>query len=35
MADPAIRTEALHKTYGRRRGLAGLDLEVDTGEVYG
>jgi ABC-2 type transport system ATP-binding protein len=23
------------KTYGRSRGLAGLDLRVDTGEVYG
>jgi len=30
-----IRTEALTKYYGRRRGLAGLDLEVLPGEVYG
>src|SRR4051794_5814540 len=36
MADAAIRTESLVKTYGRgSRGLAGLDLEVRTGEVYG
>jgi ABC-2 type transport system ATP-binding protein len=32
-----LRTEALTKLYGRRRrrGLAGLDLEVRSGEVYG
>jgi ABC-2 type transport system ATP-binding protein len=30
-----IRTQALTKSYGRRRGLAGLDLEVHEGEVYG
>ncbi len=30
-----IRTEGLTKFYGRRRGLAGLDLEVRAGEVYG
>jgi ABC-2 type transport system ATP-binding protein len=30
-----IRTEALTKLYGRRRGLAGLDLDVQSGEVYG
>jgi ABC-2 type transport system ATP-binding protein len=30
-----IRTEALTKSYGRRRGLAGLDLDVREGEVYG
>ncbi|SDZ40559.1 ABC-2 type transport system ATP-binding protein [Micromonospora pattaloongensis] len=35
MADLAISTEKLVKTYGRNRGLAGLDLAVDTGEVYG
>lgn len=35
MAEPAIRTEGLVKTYGRNRGLAGLDLDVRTGEVYG
>jgi ABC-2 type transport system ATP-binding protein len=34
MTDP-IQTEALTKSYGRRRGLAGLDLEVHPGEVYG
>ncbi|QGN47483.1 ABC transporter ATP-binding protein [Micromonospora sp. WMMD558] len=35
MADPAISTENLVKTYGRTRGLAGLDLRVEPGEVYG
>jgi ABC-2 type transport system ATP-binding protein len=35
VADLAIRAENLTKTYGRRRGLAGLDLAVQTGEVYG
>jgi ABC-2 type transport system ATP-binding protein len=36
MADTAIRTDNLVKTYRRgSRGLAGLDLEVKTGEVYG
>jgi ABC-2 type transport system ATP-binding protein len=35
MVDAAISTERLVKTYGRSRGLAGLDLHVDTGEVYG
>jgi ABC-2 type transport system ATP-binding protein len=35
MAELAIRTEHLTKTYGRNRGLAGLDLEVNTGEVFG
>jgi len=30
-----IRAEALTKYYGRRRGLAGLDLDVRPGEVYG
>jgi len=44
MADLAVHTEQLTKTYGRRRGLstsgrrrglAGLDLAVATGEVYG
>jgi beta-exotoxin I transport system ATP-binding protein len=34
MTDP-IRTEALTKSYGSRRGLAGLDLDVREGEVYG
>src|SRR3712207_120367 len=36
MAEPAISTRHLTKTYGRgSRGLAGLDLRVETGEVYG
>ena len=36
MAESAISTEDLRKTYGRgSRGLAGLDLQVKTGEVYG
>ena len=30
MADAAIRTEALVKNYGKSRGLAGLDLEVEV-----
>lgn len=30
-----IETERLTKSYGSRRGLAGLDLEVTAGEVYG
>jgi ABC-2 type transport system ATP-binding protein len=30
-----IRTEGLTKFYGGRRGLAGLDLEVRAGEIYG
>ena len=30
-----IRTEALTKHYGSRRGLDGLDLEVRQGEIYG
>ena len=35
MADTAITTEQLTKMYGRSRGLAGLDLDVRPGEVYG
>ncbi|WP_422773886.1 ABC transporter ATP-binding protein [Plantactinospora sp. WMMC1484] len=35
MAEPAISTEQLVKRYGRSRGLAGLDLRVEPGEVYG
>jgi ABC-2 type transport system ATP-binding protein len=35
MADAAIETEDLVKTYGRNRGLTGLDLRVERGEVYG
>ena len=31
----AIRTEALAKTYGKRRGLDRLNLEVRLGEIYG
>lgn len=30
-----IRTEGLTKFYGERRGLDGLDLEVEAGEIYG
>jgi ABC-2 type transport system ATP-binding protein len=33
--EEVIRTEQLVKTYGRSRGLAGLDLAVRRGEVYG
>jgi beta-exotoxin I transport system ATP-binding protein len=35
MSEPVIRTERLSKSYGRRRGLDGLDLEVQPGEVFG
>jgi ABC-2 type transport system ATP-binding protein len=35
MAEVAISTEGLVKRYGRNRGLAGLDLEIQRGEVYG
>jgi ABC-2 type transport system ATP-binding protein len=35
MAEVAISTEGLVKRYGRTRGLAGLDLDVQQGEVYG
>ncbi|MGW4498004.1 ABC transporter ATP-binding protein [Micromonospora sp. NPDC004336] len=35
MAEPAIHTAELVKTYGRNRGLTGLDLRVEPGEVYG
>jgi ABC-2 type transport system ATP-binding protein len=35
MAEVAISTEGLVKRYGRNRGLAGLDLEVQRGEVFG
>jgi ABC-type uncharacterized transport system ATPase subunit len=31
----AIRADALVKTFGRTRALDGLDLAVQTGEVYG
>ena len=33
--EPVIAAEALEKTYGRTRALAGLDLEVRPGEVFG
>ncbi len=33
--DAAIRTRGLEKSYGRTRALAGLDLEVRVGEVFG
>lgn len=35
MTTPAIRTDALVKTYGSIRALDGLDLEVRTGEIFG
>jgi ABC-2 type transport system ATP-binding protein len=35
MAEVAIGTQGLVKRYGRSRGLAGLDLEVQRGEVFG
>ena len=31
----AIRTEGLAKMYGKRQGLASLDMTVETGEIYG
>lgn len=31
----AIRTEKLTKTYGKARGIIGLDLEVEQGEFFG
>jgi ABC-2 type transport system ATP-binding protein len=33
--EPVIAIQALEKTYGRTRALAGLDLEVHAGEVFG
>ena len=35
MTGPVILTEGLVKRYGRNRGLDGLDLKVQPGEVYG
>jgi ABC-2 type transport system ATP-binding protein len=35
MTTAVIRTRGLVKDYGRTRALAGLDLEVQAGEVYG
>lgn len=33
--DAAIHTERLTKSYGRRRDLEALDLDVRAGEVFG
>jgi ABC-2 type transport system ATP-binding protein len=35
VADSAITARALHKRYGRRVALAGLDLDVEPGQVVG
>ncbi|WP_371658308.1 ABC transporter ATP-binding protein [Streptomyces sp. NBC_00280] len=35
MTTPAVRVEDLSKFYGDRRGLDGLTLEVEQGEVFG
>jgi ABC-2 type transport system ATP-binding protein len=35
MTAPAIETDGLRKTYGESVALAGLDLRVERGEVYG
>ena len=35
MTEPVIRIEGLVKDYGTTRALAGVDLEVDRGEVFG
>ena len=35
MAEAAIRARALHKRYGRQVALAGLDLDVEPGQVVG
>jgi ABC-2 type transport system ATP-binding protein len=35
MADPIIRTEALVKHFGKVEALRGIDLEVETGTVFG
>jgi ABC-2 type transport system ATP-binding protein len=32
---PAIRTEGLTKSYGRKRGIIDVDLEVRQGEIFG
>ena len=34
-ANPAIEVSGLHKSFGRTHALAGLDLEVEPGEVHG
>lgn len=35
MAEAAVSTRALHKRYGRHVALAGLDLDVEPGQVVG
>lgn len=35
MSDPVVRTRGLTKTYGKSRGIAGVDLDVDAGQVFG
>ncbi len=35
MNEIVIRTEQLTKSYGRRRGVTGLELEIRRGEVFG
>jgi ABC-2 type transport system ATP-binding protein len=35
ISTPAIQAEGLTKRYGRHRGIAGVDLEVEAGEVFG
>ncbi|WP_149828147.1 ABC transporter ATP-binding protein [Streptomyces tailanensis] len=34
-ANPAIEVSGLHKSFGRTHALAGLDLNVEAGEVHG
>ena len=34
MAEPVIRTRALHKSYGGRDVVCGIDLEVRAGEIF-
>jgi len=35
VSDPVIRTHGLTKSYGRSRGIVALDLEVQSGEIFG
>ncbi len=35
MTTPVIEVRGLVKDYGRTRALAGVDLSVEAGEVYG
>ncbi len=35
MSDLAIETTALHKDYGELRAVAGLELRVPRGAIYG